>query len=155
MEFKILFIEDNKTKSEDIKNFIFQTGLKCKLEIKNSFTSGLKEFFTGNYNLLLLDMSLPTRDDDFNTIDNFEHLGGFKIMSEMRRKNKIIPTILITMFSEFGIGKSFMDIAELDERLKESFNSFYNGYIFYSSQEDSWKDKLERGILEVYEDFNS
>jgi len=147
---RILFIEDNKTKSEDVKNLINNILFIDTLVIKGSLTSGLKEFFINSYDILLLDMSLPTREDAVsNSIDNFEQLGGYKIMSEMKRKRKTIPTILITMFSEFGIGKSFMDIKELDESLSQSFSEFYKGYIFYSSQEDSWKEKLEKGIMDI------
>lgn len=147
---KALFIEDNKTKSDDVVNFINDKGLIDIIVLKNSFTSGLREYFTGDYDLLLLDMSLPTREDSYNNaIDNYEHLGGYKIMSEMKRKRKYIPTILITMFSEFGIGKSFMDIKELDKSLKLDFDDFYKGSVFYSSQEDSWKDKLEEVIRSI------
>ena len=147
---KALFIEDNKTKSEDVINYINEKKLIDEVVLKNSFTSGLREYFTQEFDILLLDMSLPTREDSFNnTIDNFEQLGGYKILSEMKRKRRFIPTILITMFSEFGIGKSFMDIEELDKTLEQGFNEFYKGYIFYSSQEDSWKEKLENSIKNI------
>lgn len=147
---KILFIEDNKTKTEDIKTILSKIDSIKELVIKTSFTSGLKEFFTNDYDILLLDMSLPTREDIFsNSIDNFEQLGGYKIMSEMKRKNKKIPTILITMFSEFGIGKSFMDVNELDGMLNENFNDFYKGYIYYSSQQDNWKEQLTSCLNEI------
>lgn len=147
---KILFIEDNKTKTEDVKTVLAKIDIIKELVIKTSFTSGLKEFFTNDYDILLLDMSLPTREDIFsNSIDNFEQLGGYKIMSEMKRKNKKIPTILITMFSEFGIGKSFMDVNELDGMLNENFNDFYKGYIYYSSQQESWKKQLTLSIKDI------
>lgn len=86
---KILFIEDNKTKTEDIKTILSKIDSIKELVIKTSFTSGLKEFFTNDYDILLLDMSLPTREDIFsNSIDNFEQLGGYKIMSEMKGRIK-------------------------------------------------------------------
>lgn len=140
---KVLFIEDNKTKAEDIKNFLASKYASYNLTIKESFTSGLKDLFTNKYDILFLDMSLPTRDGSpNNSINNFEQLGGHKILSEMKRKKKNIPTILITMFSEFGVGKTFMDISELDEILKKNFDDFYKGYVYYSSREDSWKKNL-------------
>ncbi|WP_417354442.1 hypothetical protein [Flavobacterium sp.] len=146
---KILFIEDNKTKAEAIKKYLLDNANSIEIVIKESFTSGLRELFTNNYDLLLVDMSLPTREGMFsNTINNFEQLGGHKIMSEMKRKNKMIPTILITMFSEFGVGKNFMDIQELNTLLSSDFSNFYQGYVYYSSQEESWKNKLYNIIKE-------
>lgn len=147
MKTKILFIEDNKTKAEAVKNFVLENFKICDITIKESFTSGLRELFTNNFDILLVDMSLPTREgQSSNSINNFLHLGGHKIMSEMKRKKLQIPTILITMFSEFGVGKTFMDINELDEILSGEFEDFYKGYIYYSSQEESWKKNLKTGL---------
>ncbi|SMC33634.1 response regulator [Moheibacter sediminis] len=139
----ILLIEDNRTKANDIKKFLEEYS-PFNIIIKESLTSGLRELFSKEYDLLLLDMSLPTREGALNnTINNFEQLGGHRILSEMKRKNKQIPTALITMFSEFGIGESFLNIEDLDEKLNKNFPSFYKGYIFYSSQEDNWKNNLK------------
>ena len=144
MKSKILFIEDNKTKAEAVKNFVLDNFEIEDITIKESFTSGLRELFTNKFDILFVDMSLPTREGiSSNTINNFEQLGGHKIMSEMKRKKLFLPTILITMFSEFGVGKSFMDINELDEILSGEFGDFYKGYIYYSSQEESWKENLK------------
>lgn len=144
MKIKILFIEDNKTKAEAVKKFVLETSEIYDLTIKESFTSGLRELFTNTFDILFVDMSLPTREGLLsNSINNFEHLGGHKIMSEMKRKKLLMPTILITMFSEFGIGKTFMDINELDEILSREFEDFYKGYVYYSSQEESWKENLK------------
>lgn len=144
MKFKILFIEDNKTKAEAIKKFVLEDFTNYDLTIKESFTSGLRELFTNKFDVLFVDMSLPTREGlSSNSINNFEHLGGHKIMSEMKRKKLLLPTILITMFSEFGVGKSFMDINELDEILCREFEEFYKGHVYYSSQEENWKENLK------------
>jgi len=156
MKIKILLIEDNKTKANDIKLFIEDFLIDSDLIIKESLTSGLRDLFSNNYDLLLLDMSLPTREGAMSsTINNFEQLGGHRILSEMKRKEKKIPTILITMFSEFGVGESFLNIDNLNVILKEEFHDFYNGFVFYSSQNDDWKDKLQNLINEIYESFNS
>lgn len=152
MKIKILFIEDNKTKADDVKLYLNNNYDDIDIVIKESFTSGLKELFKNDYSLLLLDMSLPTRDGSpNNSINNFEQLGGHKILSEIKRKKKYIPTILITMFSEFGVGKSFMDIKELDEVLQTSFESFYKGLVYYSSREDNWQNKLKNHINNIIE----
>lgn len=144
---KLLFIEDNITKAEDIRGFLCSDLGISDIVIKESFTSGLKEVFTGEYDALLLDMSLPTRDGSpNNSINNFEQLGGHKILSELKRKKKKIPTILITMFSEFGIGKTFMDMVELDEVLKKNFKPIYKGYVYYSSKEETWRKNLSELI---------
>lgn len=150
MKYNVLLIEDNKTKANDVKNFISEKHPNVNITIKESLTSGLRDLFSCEYHFLLLDMSLPTREGVMNSsINNFEQLGGHRILSEMKRQNKKIPTILITMFSEFGVGESFLDIKSLDFLLKKDFVDFYKGFVFYSSQNEDWKNSLDNIISEI------
>lgn len=139
----ILFIEDNLIKAEAVSQFINDLSQNYKIITKDSFRGGLKEIIGGNYDLLLLDMSLPTwKRGDAPNQEGFERFGGVTIMREMKRKKKIIPTIVITMFNEFGIGHSFIDLIELDKHLKSEFEDFYQGIVKYSSSENKWEDDL-------------
>ena len=150
MKTKVLLIEDNKTKANDVKSFLNENFSNIEITIRESLTSGLRDLFSHDYQFLLLDMSLPTREGAMNnTVNNFEQLGGHRVLSEMKRKNKRIPTILITMFSEFGVGESFLDIKNLDILLKKDFNDFYMGSVFYSSQNEDWKNNLNNLIKSI------
>ncbi len=143
MSKKILFIEDNLIKAEAVSSYINDLNQNYSISIKDSFRGGLKEIIRGEYDLLLLDMSLPTwKRGDAPNQEGFERFGGVTIMREMKRKNKKIPTVVITMFNEFGIGQSFIDLTELDKHLKSEFEDFYNGYVKYSSSENKWEDDL-------------
>jgi CheY-like chemotaxis protein len=151
---KILFIEDNKTKIDEVTKFLKNEFKETTITIKESFVSGLKELFTSEYDLLLLDMSLPVRDDEV-LINDFMQLGGHRILSEMRRKKKIIPTILVTMYSEFNNGNSLLDIESVSNLINKNFSDFYLGYVYFSSQNISWQANLKKLILQSYEDIDS
>lgn len=141
---RILFIEDNRTKADDVSLFMSTNYNGVEFVIKESFASGLRELSNIKYDFLFLDMSIPTRDGDTNSlINNFEQLGGYQILSEMKRKRMQIPTILITMFNEFGINSSFINLDEINEICKNEFSEFYLGTVFYTSRDISWKEKLK------------
>jgi len=143
MHKKILFIEDNLIKMEAVLQVMQLNYPHAEITTKDSFRSGLRELIANQYDILLLDMSLPTWDrEEVNKQEGFERFGGETIMREMKRKNKQIPTIVITMFSEFGIGKSFIDLIDLDKHLKNEFNEFYRGFVKYSSSEKKWEVEL-------------
>ncbi len=148
-QIRILFIEDNRTKAEDILNYL-QLELSLEATLCDSYRSGLKEMMSGNYQLLLLDMTLPvwekTSVNNTNTLD-YEKMGGFLIMKEMKRKNKIMPTILISMFDEFGVGDSFLNLNSLNEICNRTFSEFFQGSVYYSSKETRWKDELKPLII--------
>lgn len=144
---EILFIEDNRTKADDVSLFMSHNYPHINFVVRESFTSGLRELFAKKYDFLFLDMSIPTREGDTNSlINNFEQLGGYQILSEMKRKNKQIPTILITMFNDFGINSSFVNLEEINQICIDQFSQFYKGAVFYSSRENSWKERLTNFI---------
>ncbi|MBS3993790.1 MAG: hypothetical protein KGZ87_08740 [Bacteroidetes bacterium] len=141
---KVLFIEDNLIKMEAVMNVLHSILPNADITTKDSFRSGLKELIGNSYDILLLDMSLPTWDrEGVKKQEGFERFGGETIMREMKRKKKLTPTIVITMFSEFGVGKSFIDLVDLDSHLKSEFKEFYKGFVKYSSSERKWEDELK------------
>jgi CheY-like chemotaxis protein len=143
MRKRILFIEDNLIKMEAVLQVMQLNYPNAEIVTKDSFRSGLRELIANQYDILLLDMSLPTWDrEEVNKQEGFERFGGETIMREMKRKNKLVPTIVITMFSEFGIGKSFIDLIDLDKHLKNEFSGFYHGFVKYSSSEKKWEVEL-------------
>ena len=103
----------------------------------------MSESLKHKYDLLLLDMSIPTWD---KTIDepggSFEKFGGYKILREITRKKKPIDTILITMFDDFGESDASITLSQLNESLKNEFPSLYKGVVYYNTREDKWKTEL-------------
>ncbi|TLY45132.1 MAG: response regulator [Gammaproteobacteria bacterium] len=147
MNKKILLIEDDEKKIEDIRAFIEDKFKDVDFIIKESYNSGLRELMLNNYDILLLDMSLPTWETkEFEGVGRFEKFGGYNILKEMTRKNINIKTILITMFDDFGESDSSLTLNEIDQLLKINFSSFYMGYVFYSSRESNWKQILEQKL---------
>ncbi|KUJ51737.1 response regulator [Chryseobacterium sp. JAH] len=137
----ILFIEDNKTKFENISEFILKEFDYVNIVQRDSFSSGLREIISNKYDLLLLDMSLPVRDE-IHSANNYMQLGGHKILNELKRKKIHITTILITMYSEFSTGIDVVGIEEIDMILKQQFKEIYIDYVYYSSHREDWKNKL-------------
>lgn len=141
---EILLIEDDQKKIEDIKHFMQSNFQTANVKIHESYQSGLKELIKGDFDLLLLDMSLPTwKQDEYEAVDSFEKFGGYKIMKEMQRKKKVTKTILITMFDDFGESDASITLGQIDSMLRESFNGFYLGAVFYNSNQSNWKDTLK------------
>ena len=56
---KIILVEDDVKKIEDIREFLSKELNISDLVIKESYQSGIKELITQDYDLLLLDMSIP------------------------------------------------------------------------------------------------
>ncbi|MEZ4809033.1 MAG: hypothetical protein R2819_01620 [Allomuricauda sp.] len=142
----ILLVEDDRKKIDDISEFVKTKFPESKLTTVKSFRGGLKEIFTNNYDLLLLDMTIPKWDDDsLGESIEYENFGGFNIMKEMKRKKKTLPTIVITMFNKFVANDKFVSIDSIETLCQGNFE-FYLGLVYYSSKNEEWKDKLESVI---------
>lgn len=142
---KILIIEDDENKIKSLKIFLeaYYEAINCKfqLEEKNSFQSGLKAILTSQYDLLILDMSLPNFDKNENN-DSGQPLskGGELILFEMDVSGIETKTVLVTQHDDFD-GESLESISK-DYRM--NFPNFYVGHVFYNAIESSWKKEFKK-----------
>lgn len=61
---KILLIEDDKYKCEDVKSNIESCFSDILVDTVKSYKEGVMNSLYGNYDLLLIDMTLPTYDSE-------------------------------------------------------------------------------------------
>lgn len=147
---KILIVEDNKNKLLRLKEFIAGMKLSEKVEITeaNSFTSGIRRVSEKCWDVIILDMSLPTYD-----ITHRENGGdkkpvaGKEIMKRMIHRNILIPVIIVTQFETFGENKMTLDI--LNEEFENEFKKVWRGTIFYEG--DEWQDDLDQILRKLIE----
>jgi len=145
----ILIIEDDVNKSKQIADFMLSKQLG-DIEIAKSYQGGLKAILTGRYDLIILDMSLPTFDiKGRETGGPYRSYAGEEILSEMERKNIFCDVIVITQYENFGEGKDYMTLEQLRERLKKNYLQNYRSTIFYSAAEANWKEELDRTLSTI------
>jgi DNA-binding NarL/FixJ family response regulator len=150
---KIILIEDDSKKIEDIKEYVTKQ-LECETFIvKESYQSGIREIFRSDYDLLLLDMSIPTFDKTpVESGGPYEKFGGYKVLREIIRKKRPVKTILITMFDDFGESDLSITLSQIDQSLKEEFASIYLGSVFYHARENKWREDLKTIIQAIQND---
>lgn len=144
----IHLIEDDSFKCSTITNFINDFDPSINIEISQSVGSGLRYLVRNrnNISLLLLDMSMPSYDDDKNTfINEHQSFGGKEILSQMKERKINIPVIVITMFNSIDD----ISIDTLKDDLLKNYPDNFKGIIFYSSKEVLWSTKLADYIKEL------
>ena len=139
---EILLIEDDEDKRDQIITFINEKVVSNLNEVR-SFQSGLKAIKSKNYDLILMDMSIPTFD--INSSENggrAQPFGGELLLFEMIRRNITSKVVLITQFDLFGDGEQEISLTDLDARLLKQFPDIYIGAVHYSISYTSWKEVL-------------
>ncbi|MCG8881637.1 response regulator [Tenacibaculum finnmarkense] len=142
---KGLLIEDDPIKASKILNFLLDNFSSYKLLHRKSYQSGIKQIFEENFDFILLDMSIPTYDQDQGNFSGKpRNFGGRDILKEMKRYKKVSQVLVVTQYNEFDGGS--LSIKELDSQLLENYTGLYKGYIYYKSGQTDWEDNLLKFI---------
>lgn len=133
---KVLIIEDDKQKSEQIITFLENFNPKVEIRLEKSYNSGLRTVSRDQFDLLLLDMSLPTFEI---TIDESGgkpmSFAGEEILRQLQRKNVTVPTIVITQYDRFEKGLS---LNQIKKSIESKGYANYIDTIYYNTTNDSW-----------------
>lgn len=138
---RVLIIEDDKQKSEQIITFLRNININFEIKLEKSYNSGLRTVSNESFELLLLDMSLPTFEI---TIDESGgkpmSFAGEEILRQLQRKKISVPTIVITQYDVFEKGRS---LAQIKESIASKGYKNYIETIYYNTTNDSWKHELK------------
>ncbi|RSJ64935.1 hypothetical protein D8803_05285 [Streptococcus oralis] len=151
---KILIIEDDKNKSSQVIERLNSQYSNLTFSEKRSFQQGVKSLRNSSFDLLLLDMTLPTFDIDTNSgggkIRNF---AGREILEEMLQREINLKTIIITQYESFG--EEQITISQMRNILKEKYHKNFIEIIYYSSSSKSWFENLTKLVGELNESTDS
>lgn len=145
---KILLVEDDEVKGEEIVSFISIEFPKANVIWKRSFYGALSELVaSADSSLVILDMSLPNHDAAAGDLSGAEHFAGRDLLAQMKFRDIRLPTIVVTMFDSFGEGGSAMSFEELGEEMAAEFPENFVGLVYYSLSQVGWRSSLS-GLIE-------
>ena len=148
---RVLIVEDNTSKLENIKNCLKKTYVDIELIERYSFNSGLKEILSSAFDYIILDMSLPTYDITRNENGGDKRrLGGLNILKRMYMKKIFIPVIVITQFESFDNGT--LSLSSLNEELSARYSSIWKGTVYYGNND--WEEQLKQLVDSFMEDID-
>lgn len=142
---KILIVDDDNYKTSNIVQLLNKMNIELEITIEKALNPGLRKICQENFDIVILDMSMPIFD--LSESSNFNSFGGITFLEEMKRKKISIPTIIVTQYQIFGEGSSQKTSDSIDKMCQENFQN-YKGLIIYSSLESNWKEKLVKIIGE-------
>jgi DNA-binding NarL/FixJ family response regulator len=144
----IIIIEDNEFKRKKLYDFLIDLESIKTIDTAFSYSSGLNKCLNNNYDLLILDMSMPTYDKStLETGGRFRTYGGKEILRQLKRKNKSKPFIVVSQYPKFSENEETLSLEEIGNSLFELFPIDYLGLVFYDTSSAVWKSELEKLIL--------
>lgn len=143
---KMLIIEDNHSKLKQIKRFLTTTYQELSVHDAMSYTAGMRRLYSEQWDLVLLDMSLPVYDMNIHDSGgDKKSIAGKEIMKRMLHRKIMVPTIIITQFDTFG--EQGMTIEALNKEFSENLSDIWVGTIYY--EKASWTTSLKNLVDKV------
>lgn len=145
-ELRILLIEDDGYKTRLIADELNTIVPGATISSAASVHSAKRSIRTEKFDVVLLDMSLPSFDVAIDEPGGIpETFGGIEILGFMAAIRVATPTIVITQFEKFESRDTDISIQYLGEMLESKFKNF-SSIIFFSAASDEWRYELKTAL---------
>lgn len=138
----VLIVEDDDYKLESLQECLAQF-TEIEVTVCRSFTSAAKAIKRTTFDLILLDMSLPTFDGGgAGDEGDAQGLGGKRLIRLCHEYGTLCATILVTQFSNYeDLGRT-TSVAQLARELAEILDTLFMGTVRYNRASTEWKASL-------------
>jgi CheY-like chemotaxis protein len=140
---KLLLIEDDENKQTQIAVFLSANLPAVALAYARSYQTALKRLLAEEFDVVLLDMTIPTFDvTDVDDGGRPQAYGGREVLRQMDRRGILTPVFVVTQFDRFGEHRNALTLEQLDMALRGEHPRIYRGAVHYDSSLEAWKHEL-------------
>lgn len=143
---KILVIEDEENKANHVISLLHDA-VKNDINWSRSYMGALIQLKRNQYDIVILDMSLPLNDNN-HMQEDFNTFAGLEILDELKRKRRKESVIVFTAFDILGEKEKRISLSELDEKMQIQYPSNYIGCVHYNALSLKWQDEILNKIKE-------
>ena len=133
-----------------------KSGPSAEVVFAASYHSGVKVLSNQRWDVVILDMSMPSFDVSLD--DDGGHpqaYGGREILRHLDRKRIAVSCIVLTQFDTFGRGTERKTLTQLDEELRAAHSRNYLGAIHYDIAVEGWRETLIEHVRKVIDEGES
>jgi hypothetical protein len=142
---KVLIIEDSEYKIQSLQGFLKDLGLDKALVVAKSFQTGKRSLMEYRPDLVFLDMTIMTSENEFGQLEGRNRMyGGKELLAEMQYLGLTPKVIIVTQYDHFGEPPNVIDVSTVFQQLKTKFPDIFQGGVFYSNVDLSWQSNLRK-----------
>jgi CheY-like chemotaxis protein len=147
---RILLVEDDGFKSGQLKDFLSNLRTDTEIQMARSVASGKEALRQNRFDVIFLDMSLPSYD-----IDRYEPggtpkiFGGSELLGYIDFLDYATPVVVVTQFERFSTGEDEVDIHSLGKNSASDYPDNFKAIVYFNAASEKWKADLTKVLLEL------
>jgi CheY-like chemotaxis protein len=150
---KILLIEDEGHKREELSIYITEfVRLENTLETVDSVRSAVVAVTAQDYDLIVLDMALPTFTTDENVIDggHDQALGGIEVLRTLKSLGKCTKVIIVTQYPDISLNGKRIKLRSAEVLLSKKYNQDILGSVLYKYKSTTNRTKIQGIVRKIW-----
>lgn len=141
-------MEDDLPKRIQIAEWVNEFLPDVVLTIEYSVNAAMRAIKNNLFDLIILDMSLPTYTPMGNESGGRpQGFGGQEVLRLLDRRKLSPVVVVVTQFQTFGTGSELVTLEMLAESLNTVHPQTFRGIVFYEGANGSWKNVLHEKIF--------
>lgn len=154
---RLLIIEDDEPKLQQIIETVQAAICQATLVPVKSLNSACRALDEDEYDLVLLDMTLPTFDGGktAHASGRQRTQGGRDVLRYMWESEISSQVYVVSQFRDFPDDReTTIGLDVLGSQLKVEFPTLYRGSIYFEHKSTAWKNELVTVLKDVYENID-
>lgn len=143
---KILLVEDEPHKREEITVYLRDfLGPSLELEQTDSVRSAVISVSQNDFDLIVLDMALPTFSSDDESSDGGQDqaLGGIEVLRALKQSQRNSRVIIVTQHPEISVGgRTRVKLKDARVALSKRYGLTIAGVVLYSYRSPNNRSRL-------------
>lgn len=149
---RVLLVEDDDGKRDALVDQISSTIPNAQILECNSLISAIRELKKNDFDIIILDVTLPYRDiSPARPPGDMHKLGGEEVLRHMERYQTLTPVIVVSQFDTFGDDLNAKKFSQLITDFSNNFPNQFKAGVYYHASMSDWNDELDRAIRQNLE----
>ena len=146
---RVLIVEDDQYKCEAVESLLSSMRPGCQFTVCKSVQSAVVSVGEADFDLIVLDMSLPSHELDSGGALGIPRLsGGVELLFELNYINKFPPVIILTQFPEIEMSNQLVPLDEVSDFVSDNFGISISSCVYYEFENIDWHEQFLKGIPE-------
>jgi CheY-like chemotaxis protein len=142
MTHKVLVVEDSDHKRIKLVDLIMERFQDTKIVEARSFNSAARAIDGDCFDLIIMDMSLPTYDrTSLESGGKFRALGGRELARKVVKRGHKTKIVFFTQYDTFS-GPDSHTLSSLEVLLSGECGSNFHSLIYFDSSQSGWRDQI-------------